>query len=153
MIRRALCALLLLAGLLAPLLPAVPAGASESPGARALDWAEAHATGCWYHYGGTGPCSRGWDCSGLVMTAAHATGTPGIPRTTYAILAWLEAGHGYRVPVSSAPRGAIMFYGPGHVELNTIWRHQTFGAHATGQRIGWIRWGPWWQPTMAWVLR
>ena len=29
-----------------------------------------------------------------------------------------------------------MFYGSGHVEINTIWYHQTFGAHHSGQRVG-----------------
>ena len=37
-------------------------------GNAALNWAERHAAGCWYSYGGSS-CSRGYDCSGLVMEA------------------------------------------------------------------------------------
>jgi hypothetical protein len=42
-----------------------------------------------------------------------------------------------------------MFYGSGHVEINTTWYHQTFGAHHSGQRVGWRQWSPWWHPTAA----
>jgi len=43
-------------------------------GNAALNWAEGHAAGCWYSYGGTS-CSPGYDCSGLVMEAlGHAAG-------------------------------------------------------------------------------
>jgi len=57
--------------------------------------------------------------------------------------------HLHRIPLSQARRGDLMFYGSGHVEINTIWYHQTFGAHSSGQRVGWIKWGPWWSPTAA----
>ncbi len=39
--------------------------------------------GCPYNYGSTGPCSVGFDCSGLVMSAWAAAGIT-IPRDTYA---------------------------------------------------------------------
>ena len=38
--------------------------------------------GCPYSYGATGPCSVGFDCSGLVMSAWAAAGIS-IPRDTY----------------------------------------------------------------------
>ena len=114
-------------------------------GNAALNWAERHATGCWYSYGGSS-CSRGYDCSGLVMEAfGHGAGI-WLPHSTYAML---SNSHLHRIPLSKAQRGDLMFYGSGHVEFNTIWYHHTFGAHSTGQRIGWIKWGPWWYPTAA----
>jgi hypothetical protein len=57
--------------------------------------------------------------------------------------------HLHRIPLSQARRGDLMFYGSGHVEINTIWYHQTFGAHHSGERVGWRTWGPWWHPTAA----
>src|SRR5215470_2139031 len=130
--------------------PAAQASASQAAatssyggswaGNAALNWAERHATGCWYSYGGSS-CSRGYDCSGLVMEAfGHAAGI-WLPHSTYAMLG---NPHLHRIPLSQARRGDLMFYGSGHVEIDTVWYHQTFGAHNWGQRVGWIRWGPWW---------
>jgi hypothetical protein len=115
--RRIVAASALAAALLAPAAaavaataPAAQASVSHSAftsgyggsraGNAALNWAEGHATGCWYSYGGSS-CSPGYDCSGLVMAAF---------------------GHG---------------------------AHQTFGAHHSGQRVGWRKWSPWWHPTAA----
>ena len=125
------------------------AATSGSGGSRAgnaaLNWAVRHAKGCWYSYGGTS-CSQGYDCSGLVMEAfGHAAGI-WLPHSTYAMLA---NRHLHRISLPQAQRGDLMFYGSGHVEINTIWRHTTFGAHSWGQRVGWITWGPWWHPTAA----
>ena len=117
----------------------------SSAGNAALNWAERNAAGCWYSYGGTN-CSHGYDCSGLVMEAfGHGAGI-WLPHSTYAML---SSSHLHRIPLSQARRGDLMFYGSGHVEINTVWYHQTFGAHSSGQRIGWISWGPWWYPTAA----
>ena len=114
-------------------------------GNAALDWAERYATGCWYSYGGSS-CSPGYDCSGLVMEAfGHAAGI-WLPHSTYAMLG---SRHLHRISLSQARRGDLMFYGSGHVEINTIWYHQTFGAHHSGQRVGWRTWSPWWHPTAA----
>ena len=114
-------------------------------GNAALNWAERHAAGCWYSYGGSS-CSRGYDCSGLVMEAfGHGAGI-WLPHSTYAMLG---SRHLHRIPLSQARRGDLMFYGSGHVEIDTVWYHQTFGAHDWGQRIGWAKWGPWWSPTAA----
>ena len=114
-------------------------------GNAALDWAERHATGCWYSYGGSS-CSPGYDCSGLVMEAfGHATGI-WLPHSTYAMLG---NPHLHWIPLSQARRGDLMFYGSGHVEINTIWYHKTFGAHHSGTRVGWRSWNQWWHPTAA----
>ena len=114
-------------------------------GNAALNWAESHATGCWYAYGGSS-CSQGYDCSGLVMAAfGHGAGI-WLPHSTYAMPG---NPHLHWIPLSQARRGDLMFYGSGHVEINTVWYHQTFGAHDWGQRVGWISWGPWWYPTAA----
>jgi cell wall-associated NlpC family hydrolase len=117
----------------------------SSAGNAALNWAEKHATGCWYTYGGTS-CAQGYDCSGLVMEAfGHGAGI-WLPHSTYSMLG---NSHLHRIPLSQARRGDLMFYGSGHVEINTVWYHQTFGAHDTGSRVGWITWGPYWYPTAA----
>ena len=160
--RRFTAAAALVAGLLAPAAatavaaaPAAQASMSHSAvtsgysgsraGNAALNWAEQHATGCWYSYGGSS-CSRGYDCSGLVMEAfGHGAGI-WLPHSTYAMLG---DRHLHWIPLSQARRGDLMFYGSGHVEINTAWYHQTFGAHDWGERVGWISWGPWWHPTAA----
>jgi hypothetical protein len=69
-----------------------------------------------------------------------------LPHSTYAMLG---SRHLHRIALSQARRGDLMFYGSGHVEINTIWYHQTFGAHHSGQRVGWRKWSPWWHPTAA----
>jgi len=157
--RRFAAAIALAAVLLAPAAAAVAAPAAQASvshsaaasgyggsqaGNAALNWAERHAAGCWYTYGGTS-CSHGYDCSGLVMEAfGHGAGI--WLHSTYAMLG---NRHLHRISLSQARRGDLMFYGSGHVEINTIWYHQTFGAHSSGQRVGWIKWGPWWSPTAA----
>src|SRR5580704_1610635 len=106
--------------------PAAQASASRSAvtsgyggsraGNAALNWAERHAAGCWYSYGGSS-CSRGYDCSGLVMQAfGHGAGI-WLPRSTYAMLG---RRHLHRIPLSQARRGDLMFYGSGHVEIDTV---------------------------------
>jgi cell wall-associated NlpC family hydrolase len=115
----------------------------------ALNWAEAHALGHTYLYGAAGPGS--YDCSGLVMAAyAHATGIR-LPHSTYAMLA---SGHLRQVPIASAPRGALLFFGTGHVEMKTIWPHTSFGAHSSRDPvIGWRQWWPGsYEPTAAYIV-
>jgi cell wall-associated NlpC family hydrolase len=158
--RRFIAVTALVLALLAPVAAAAAAPAAQasvshsvaassdggsSAGNAALNWAERYATGCWYYYGGSG-CSPGYDCSGLVMEAfGHGAGI-WLPHSTYAML---SDPHLHWIPLSQARRGDLMFYGSGHVEINTVWYHMTFGAHDTGQRVGWLTWGPWWYPTAA----
>jgi hypothetical protein len=56
------------------------------------------------------------------------------------------------VRVSSPQKGDLAFYGTGHVELYAH-GNWTFGAHAPGQIVGWIQWGPWWYPTAFYRVR
>ncbi len=110
---------------------------------RAFYWARTQY-GKPYEFGGTGP--SGYDCSGLVMEAYRHAGII-LPRTTYGML---RSWHLVRVRVPA--RGDLAFYGSGHVELyaHGDW---TFGAHAAGQVIGWIQFGPWWHPTAYYRVR
>lgn len=126
---------------------ASPRITSSTLGDRVLNMAETRA-GDWYSYGGAGPSV--FDCSGLVYWAAARLGIS-IPRTTYGMLA--GSAHLYRIPLSSARRGDLLFFGSGHVELDTAWYHTSFGAQQTGTRLGWHRWSGRWAPTMAMRFR
>ncbi|MGH3282052.1 MAG: glycosyltransferase, partial [Trebonia sp.] len=68
--------------------------------------------GCPYNYGHTGPCSVGFDCSGLVMEAWAAAGIT-IPRDTYG--QWAALPH---VSTSDLQPGDLLYYnGIGHVAM------------------------------------
>ena len=68
--------------------------------------------GCPYRYGGTGPCPRGYDCSGLAQAAWAAAGVQ-IPRDSYS--QWAALPH---VPLSSIEPGDLLIYnGEGHVAI------------------------------------
>ena len=68
--------------------------------------------GCPYVYGGTGPCQRGYDCSGLAQAAWAAAGVQ-IPRDSYG--QWAALPH---VPLSSIEPGDLLIYnGEGHVAI------------------------------------
>ncbi|HVT70931.1 MAG TPA: NlpC/P60 family protein [Trebonia sp.] len=68
--------------------------------------------GCMYNYGATGPCSIGFDCSGLVMQAWASAGIS-IPRDTYE--QWAALPH---VSTSDLQPGDLLFYnGIGHVAM------------------------------------
>ncbi|HEX3965172.1 MAG TPA: NlpC/P60 family protein [Trebonia sp.] len=68
--------------------------------------------GCPYVYGGTGPCTDGFDCSGLVQ-AAWAYAGIAIPRDTYSQYAALP-----HIPMSDLEPGDLIFYnGLGHVAM------------------------------------
>lgn len=120
------------------------------PRNRAMNWALRQA-GCWYAWGGT-DCSQGFDCSGLVMEAYASIGVD-LPRTTYDMLADVGVKHYTRhfwwkiVETTRPKRGDLAFYGSGHVELDTKLHDTTFGAHDSGTRVGYARWGYGWAPT------
>ena len=68
--------------------------------------------GCPYSYGSTGPCSVGFDCSGLVSKAWAAAGIT-IPRDTYS--QWAALPH---ISESAIQPGDLLFYnGIGHVAM------------------------------------
>lgn len=68
--------------------------------------------GCAYVYGGTGPCSDGFDCSGLVQAAWKSAGIS-IPRDTWE--QWAALPH---ISSSSLEPGDLMYYnGESHVAM------------------------------------
>jgi peptidoglycan DL-endopeptidase CwlO len=68
--------------------------------------------GCPYVYGATGPCSSGFDCSGL-MQAAWASAGLTIPRDTYS--QWAALPH---ISMSALQPGDLIYYnGIGHVAM------------------------------------
>ena len=93
-----------------------------------------------YCWGGSGPSC--YDCSGLV-SAAYRHVHILIGRTTHDML---RSGRLIRISRSQARRGDLAFYGHGHVEFYDR-ASVTFGAHDTGTRIGWLKFGPYWHPT------
>ena len=111
----------------------------------AYDYAVAQA-GKWFCWGGTGPSC--YDCSGLVYEAyLHVHKDLG--RTTYDML---DSGELIPITASQAKRGDLAFFGDGHVEL-VDHGDITFGAHATGQQIGWITTNSYWHPTAYYRVR
>ena len=105
---------------------------------RAYLYAIYHERGCWYVWGGNGPCWAGYDCSGLVVKA-YATQGIYLPRTTYEMLAspmlrW--------IPLSQARAGDLIFEnGGGHVTMYTGHWGQIFQASTQGERSDF---GQWW---------
>ena len=68
--------------------------------------------GCPYVYGGTGPCPRGYDCSGLAQAAWAAAGVA-IPRDSYE--QWASLPH---ISLSALEPGDLLIYnGEGHVAI------------------------------------
>lgn len=111
----------------------------------AYDYAVAQA-GKWYCWGGTGPSC--YDCSGLVYEA-YLRVDINLGRTTYDMLA---SGELIRIRASQARRGDLAFFGSGHVEF-VDHGPITFGAHTTGQPIGWITTNSSWHPSAYYRVR
>jgi len=87
-----------------------PAPASGNAG-KAVSFAAAQI-GCPYVFGGTGPCSSGYDCSGLVQ-AAWAYAGVSIPRDTYE--QWAALPH---IPLSQLQPGDLIYFnGESHVGM------------------------------------
>ena len=104
---------------------------------RVFRWAIRNIKGCWYRYGGTGPCSSGYDCSGAVMTAWRHFGIA-LPRTAAEIQ---SSWHLVRISARQARKGDIVAWGfPAfHVELVAYKWRWTFGEHTTGTRASTVR--------------
>src|ERR1700760_4880479 len=86
-------------------------GPTSTQAQKAVAFAYAQL-GCPYVYGGTGPCQRGFDCSGLAQAAWAAAGVQ-IPRDSYG--QWAALPH---VPLSSIEPGDLLIYnGEGHVAI------------------------------------
>jgi cell wall-associated NlpC family hydrolase len=85
--------------------------------------------GCPYSYGSTGPCSVGFDCSGLVSKAWAAAGIT-IPRDTYS--QWAALPH---ISLSSLEPGDLLFYnGVGHVAMY-VGSNMIIDAPSAGQPV------------------
>lgn len=116
-------------------LPAVTDAAVSGSAVQAIAYAR-HQLGCPYVWGGTGPCSSGYDCSGLVMMAWRSAGV-NIARTSQS--QWATLRH---IPASQVRPGDLVFFpgsdgtwaAPGHVAL-VISRTQMIQAYATGTPI------------------
>jgi cell wall-associated NlpC family hydrolase len=89
------------------------AGTTATQGGQAASFAVSMAQDrCPYVYGATGPCSNGYDCSGLMQAAWQNAGVS-IPRTTYDD--WASLPH---VSTSSLEPGDLILYnGEGHVAM------------------------------------
>lgn len=90
----------------------VPTGTS-SQAAKAVSFVlQMAADHCPYTWGATGPCSVGFDCSGLVMSAWASAGVS-IPRDTYE--QWAALPH---IPMSALQPGDLLYYnGESHVAM------------------------------------
>lgn len=124
-----------------------PRVTTNTLGDRVLNKAITKA-GHWYSYGAAGPTY--FDCSGLIFWSAQQLGIT-LPRTTFGMLA--GSAHLYRIPLSWAHRGDLLFYGSGHVELDTAWYHTSFGAHHSGTQVSWRGWNRYYAPTAAMRFR
>jgi len=119
---------------------AAPASANRRQ--DAMSWA-LRRIGCPYTYGGTGPCSHGYDCSGLVVSAYASVGMS-LPRTTYGML----DSRAIRPQTGHPHPGNLVFFGDGHVTLY-YWRHVVLQAPEPGENVQLTRWYPGssWVPT------
>ena len=103
-------------------------GPTSTQAQKAVAYAYAQI-GCWYRWGGTGPCSSGFDCSGLVQAAWAAAGVS-IPRTTGEQWAALPP-----VPMSALQPGDLIYFnGVGHVAIY-VGGGYMIDAPQTGEQI------------------
>ena len=104
-----------------------PAPASGNAG-KAVAFAYAQL-GCPYVFGGTGPCSSGYDCSGLVQ-AAWAYAGVSIPRDTYE--QWAALPH---IPLSQLQPGDLIYFnGESHVAIY-VGGNMIIDAPTPGQNV------------------
>jgi cell wall-associated NlpC family hydrolase len=90
----------------------VPKGTSGQAAAAVSYVLRMAADRCPYNYGATGPCSVGFDCSGLMMAAWASAGLT-IPRDTYE--QWAALPH---IPMSDLQPGDMIYYnGESHVAM------------------------------------
>jgi cell wall-associated NlpC family hydrolase len=103
-------------------------GPTSTQAGKAVAYAYAQI-GCWYRWGGTGPCSSGFDCSGLVQAAWAAAGVS-IPRTTTE--QWAALPH---ISMSALQPGDLIYYnGVGHVAMY-VGGGEIIDAPQTGEQI------------------
>ena len=116
-----------------------PAPASGSA-AKAVAFAYAQL-GCPYVFGGTGPCSSGYDCSGLVQ-AAWAYAGVSIPRDTYE--QWAALPH---IPLSQLQPGDLIYFsGESHVAIY-VGGNMIIDAPVPGQNVEKVALSGWYAST------
>jgi cell wall-associated NlpC family hydrolase len=122
-------------------------GPTSTQAGQAVAFAYAQL-GCPYVYGGTGPCQRGYDCSGLAQAAWAAAGVQ-IPRDSYG--QWAGLPH---VPLSSIEPGDLLIYnGEGHVAIY-VGGGYIIDAPQTGMNVEKIPEStPWYASSLDGVLR
>ena len=122
-------------------------GPTSTQAGKAVAFAYAQL-GCPYVYGGTGPCQRGFDCSGLAQAAWAAAGVQ-IPRDSYG--QWAGLPH---VPLSSIEPGDLLIYnGEGHVAIY-VGGGYIIDAPQTGMNVEKIPEStPWYADNLDGVLR
>jgi cell wall-associated NlpC family hydrolase len=102
---------------------------------------------CPYVYAGTGPCSAGYDCSGLTMSAWAAAGVS-IPRTSDE--QWAQLPH---VSTANMQPGDIMvFNGAGHVGIY-VGHGQLIDAPHSGANVELVAFSGWYQSTFDGAVR
>ena len=103
--------------------------------------------GCPYVYGGTGPCSAGYDCSGLTMSAWASAGVS-IPRTSGE--QWAQLPH---VSTANMQPGDIMvFSGAGHVGIY-VGNNKLIDAPVPGQNVELVAFSGWYQSNFDGAVR
>jgi peptidoglycan DL-endopeptidase CwlO len=122
-------------------------GSTSTQAGQAVAFAYAQL-GCPYVYGGTGPCHRGYDCSGLAQAAWAAAGVQ-IPRDSYS--QWAALPH---VPLSAIEPGDLLIYnGEGHVAIY-VGDGYIIDAPQTGMNVQKIPEStPWYADNLDGVLR
>jgi peptidoglycan DL-endopeptidase CwlO len=116
-----------------------PAPANTNAG-KAVAFAYAQI-GCPYVFGGTGPCSSGFDCSGLVQ-AAWAYAGVSIPRDTYE--QWAALPH---VPLSQLQPGDLIYFnGESHVGMY-VGGNMMIDAPTPGQNVEKVALSGWYTAT------
>jgi cell wall-associated NlpC family hydrolase len=121
-------------------------GTTATQGGKAVAFAYAQL-GCPYVYGGTGPCPRGYDCSGLAQAAWAAAGVQ-IPRDSYS--QWATLPH---VPLSSIEPGDLLIYnGEGHVAIY-VGGGYIIDAPQTGMDVQKIPLAGWYKSTLVGAAR
>jgi cell wall-associated NlpC family hydrolase len=116
-----------------------PAPASGNAG-QAVSFAYAQL-GCPYVFGGTGPCSSGYDCSGLAQ-AAWAYAGVSIPRDTYE--QWAALPH---IPMSQLQPGDLIYFnGESHVAIY-VGGNMIIDAPTPGQNVEKVALSGWYAST------
>jgi len=103
--------------------------------------------GCPYTFGGAGPCSYGYDCSGLTMAAWAAAGVS-IPHNADA--QWIDLPH---VSTANMQPGDIMiFNGAGHAALY-VGHNELIDAPHTGATVELVPFSGWYAQTFMGAVR